>query len=78
MLCALLYDPLLYTKDYSAWKNAIEQTACFLITERHIVAQQPNLTIGRGEAEYEKLTENYSEILAEYSKAYQIWKNKVI
>lgn len=77
-LCALLYDPLLYTKDYSAWKNAIEQTACLLITERHIVAQQPNLTIGRGEAEYEKLTENYSEILAEYSKAYQIWKNSII
>lgn len=73
-LCALLYDPLLYTKDYTAWKRAIEQTACLLITERHIVAQQPGLIMGRGEAEFEKLTENHAETLAKYSKAYQIWK----
>lgn len=72
--CALLYDPLLYTKNYNKWKNAVDQCACLLITERQIVSQYESLTIGKGEAEYEKLTENYTEMLEKCSKVYRMWK----
>ena len=73
-LCTLLYDPLLYTKNYNKWKNAVDQCACLLVTERQIVSQFEGLTIGKGEAEYEKLTENNAEMLEKCSIVYRIWK----
>ena len=73
-LCARLYDPLLHSKNYTTWKKTVEQLACLFITERHIVAQDSALSMGKGEIEYQKLTENYAETLSEYSIPYQIWK----
>ena len=77
-LCARLYDPLLRSKNYITWKKAVEQLACLFITERYIVAQNDTLTMSKGEAEYQKLTENYSETLSEYSIPYQIWKRGIV
>ena len=73
-LCARLFDPLLRSKNYITWKKAVEQLACLFITERYIVDQNDTLTMSKGEAEYQKLTENYSDTLSEYSIPYQIWK----
>lgn len=77
-LCARLYDPLLRAKNYTTWKKTIEQLACLFVTERYIVAQDDTLTLGKAEAEYQKLTENYAETLGEYSIPYQIWKRSII
>ena len=75
--CARLFDPLLRSKNYITWKKAAEQSACLFITERYIVAQNDTLTMSKGEAEYQKLTENYSDTLSEYSIPYQIWKRGI-
>lgn len=77
-LCARLYDPLLRSKNYTAWKTTVEQLACLFITERYIVSQNSTLSMGKGETEYQKLTENYAETLSEYSIPYQIWKQKCL
>lgn len=74
-LCTKLYDPLLYSKNYTVWKSAVDQLACLFITERHIVSQNDAYTKSKGEAEYLKLTQNYDEILTESSNVYKIWKN---
>lgn len=74
-LCGQLYDPLLYQKNYSKWKKAVDQLACLFITERYIVSKNNNFSMGKGEKEYSKLTANYQEILLEYSETYRIWKN---
>lgn len=74
-LCVILYDPLLYSKNYTVWKNAVDQLACLLITERHIVSQNDASNMSKLEAEYQKLTQNYDEILTESSNVYKIWKN---
>ena len=77
-LCPKLYDPLLYSKNYTVWKSAVDQLACLFITERHIVAQNSGFTMGKGETEYQKLMENYDEILTEYSITYKMWKNNYV
>lgn len=74
ILCNKLYDPLLYEKNYTAWKIAVEQLACLFITERNIVKNNKNLTMGKGETEYKKLMENYDEKLSQYSVVYKLWK----
>ncbi len=76
VLCAKLYDPLLYSKNYNAWKNSVDQLACLFVTERHIVNQNVGFVMGKGEEEYEKLTQNYDEILNDYSAVYKIWKKQ--
>lgn len=76
-LCARLYDPLLRSKNYITWKKTVELLACLFVTEHYIVAQNDALTMGKGEAEYQKLTENYSETLSEYSIPYQVWKRSL-
>lgn len=72
--CSNLYDPLLHSKNYNTWKKSVDQLACLLITERYIVSQDSTFTMGKGEAEYQKLTQNYDEILDECSVTYKIWK----
>lgn len=74
-LCTKLYDPLLYSKNYTVWKSTVDHLACLFITERHIASQNDAYTMSKGEAEYQKLTQNYDEILTESSNVYKIWKN---
>ena len=74
ILCNKLYDPLLFEKNYTAWKIAVEQLACLFITERNIVKNNKNLAMGKGETEYKKLMENYDEKFSQYSVVYKLWK----
>lgn len=75
-LCAKLYDPLFYYKTYNDWKNTVDQLACLFVTERYIVSQKNGFIMGKGETEYQKLTQNYDEILNDFSKVYKIWKDR--
>lgn len=73
-LCSKLYNPLLYTKNYSVWKNSVEQLVCLFITEHYNVSKTSVFSMGKGEEEYKKLRLNYDETLAKYSTFYKIWK----
>ena len=73
-LCSKLYNPLLYTKNYSVWKNSVEQLVCLFITEHYNFSKTSVFSMGKGEEEYKKLRLNYDETLAKYSTFYKIWK----
>ncbi len=77
-LCPRLYDPLLYSKNYTSWKLTVDQLASLFVTERYLVSKNPAFSSGKGETEFIKLTQNYEEILNDYSATYKIWKRGLV
>ncbi len=78
-LCSRLNDPLLYNKDYSTWKNTVDQLSCLFVIQRFINRQyntNSTFILSKGEEEFQKLTKNYEEILDKYSVTYRLWKAK--
>ena len=77
-LCSRLYDPLLYTKNYTSWKLTVDQLASLFVTERYLVSKNPAFSSGKGETDFIKLTQNYEETLNDYSVTYKIWKKELM
>ena len=77
-LCPRLYDPLLYSKNYTSWKLTVDRLASLFVTERYLASKNPAFSSGKGETEFIKLTQNYEEILNDYSVTYKIWKKGLV
>ena len=76
-LYSRLYDPLLYSKNYTSWKLSVDQLASLFVTERYLISKNPAFSFSKSETEFIKLTQNYEEILNDYSATYRIWKKEL-